>query len=349
MKAVKLPSGSYRVQVIDHYEYKNGKKVPVRVSFTHKSKKEALRRAAEFEATREGLTSALTVHDAIKRYIATKTAVLSPSTVTAYNSYLNNGIYAPIEAADVRYLKEQDVQLWVSWVSSRKSAKYTKNVYMLFAAAVKMCGGRDYNTLLPRIKKPEVYTPTDAELVALLDYIHDKKELFAAVMLAAFGSMRRSEICALTGEDFSGNKVRVNKAMVKETSGAWVIKGTKTSGSERAVVLPSFVVELIAPAHGRIVNCNPDALSNRFNRAVRFAKIPNRFTFHSLRHYYVSISHALQISEAYTMKVGGWATDSVMKRNYRSVLTDVEQREQNKLHAHFEEIAHEIAHESRFA
>ena len=349
MKAVKLPSGSYRVQVIDHYEYKDGKKKPVRVSFTHKDKKKALRMAAEYAETREGLTNALTVHDAIKRYIDSKTPVLSPSTVTAYRSLLNNGVYAPIEAADVRYLKAPDVQLWVSWLSSRRSAKYVKNAYALFSASVKMASGKEYNALLPRVKKPDVYTPTDAELVTLLDYLHkDKPETFAAVMLAVFGSMRRSEICALTGEDFSGNHVRVNKAMVKAPGGSWVIKGTKTAGSERVVTLPAFVVDLIGPGSGRVVNCNPDALSSRFNRAVKYSGMENRFTFHALRQYYVSISHALKISDAYTMKMGGWKTDNVMKRNYRAALSDVENREQKKLNKHFEQIAHEIAHERRF-
>ena len=35
------------------------------------------------------------------------------------------------------------------------------------------------------------------------------------------------------------------------------------------------------------------------------------------------------------MKMGGWQTDYVMKRNYRSTLTDVEKKEQAKLNKHF--------------
>lgn len=41
------------------------------------------------------------------------------------------------------------------------------------------------------------------------------------VLLAAFGPMRRGEICAFESSDISGNVVHVNKNMVKEEGGGW--------------------------------------------------------------------------------------------------------------------------------
>lgn len=337
--ARKLPSGSWRCQVVDHYEYRNGKKVPVRVSFTCEDpskygKEECERQAAEYRRTKRGFVSDLTVYDAVRKYIDSKTGVLSPSTISAYEKYLSNA-FTPIETQNIRKLKESDVQLWVSRFAKTHSPKYTKNVYMLFAPAVKQAGGKEYNITLPRNKKPRVYTPTDAEVKQLIDYIMDKPVLLSAVILAAFGSLRRSEICALRGEDFDGCKVTINKAIVRNKDGAWVEKGTKTDESERVVFLPSFCVDLINPHPGRIVPLNPDALSNRFNRAVRFARLENSFSLHSLRHYYVSIAHALSIPDAYIMKTGGWSTDNVMKRHYLSVLPDVEIKQKRKLDNHF--------------
>lgn len=341
--ARKLPSGSWRCQVVDHYEYKDGKKRPVRVSFTCSDsskygKTECERQALEYLRTKKGQAVSQTVHDAIRKYIDAKAGVLSPSTVAAYESYLRNGAFAPIADKNIRALRQSDVQAWVSWFARAHSAKYTKNVVRLLMPALKMAGGRDYDVTLPRIVKPDVYTPTDAELKQLLAHIADKPELLAAVLLAAFGSMRRSEICALTGEDFDGNRVRINKAIVRDKYGHWVTKSTKTTESDRIVVLPAFAVDLIAPHPGRIVSCNPDALSNRFNRAVRFAHIDHKFSIHALRHYYVSIAHALQVPDAYIMKSGGWRTDNVMKRNYLSTLSDVESREQEKLNNHFKNL-----------
>ena len=170
-------------------------------------------------------------------------------------------------------------------------------------------------------------------------------------MLAAFGSLRRSEICALETSDFRKNVLTVSKAMVRDPDGIWVTKQPKTPGSARTVVLPAFVADMIDfSVPGRIIKCNPDALSNRFKRAIRFSGISNHFTIHSLRHYYVSIAHLLQISEAYTMKMGGWKTDYVMKKNYRSTFSDEEQRAQEKLNNHFSELVHhDMHHEGRKA
>ena len=64
------------------------------------------------------------------------------------------------------------------------------------------------------------------------------------------------------------------------------------------------------------------------------------------------IAHALQIADQYTMKMGGWRTDNVMKRHYRQTLTDVEKQAQAKLDAHALKLikgsaGHETGHDSR--
>ena len=148
-------------------------------------------------------------------------------------------------------------------------------------------------------------------------------------MLAAFGSMRRSEICALKPSDFGDGTVTVQRAIVKKSNGKWVEKKTnKTVKSHRTVVLPPQVFAGIDLSNDPIISLNPDQLSKRFRKAVKHANMPQAFCLHALRHYYVSIAHVLGIPDAYVMKMGGWQTDYVMKRNYRSTLTDVEKKEQ---------------------
>ena len=155
-------------------------------------------------------------------------------------------------------------------------------------------------------------------------------------MLAAFGSMRRSEICALKPSDFGDGTVTVQRAIVKKSNGKWVEKKTnKTVKSHRTVVLPPQVIAGIDLSHDPIISLNPDQLSKRFRKAIKHANMPQAFCLHALRHYYVSIAHVLGIPDAYVMKMGGWQTDYVMKRNYRSTLTDVEKKEQAKLNKHF--------------
>lgn len=63
------------------------------------------------------------------------------------------------------------------------------------------------------------------------------------VLLAAFGPMRRSEICALEASDISRNIVHVNKNMVKDEAGGWIIKTPKSYAGDRYIDYPDFVAE----------------------------------------------------------------------------------------------------------
>lgn len=344
-KAKKLPSGSWNCKVFSHYEYRDGKKVMVKKSFTvddptPAGKKECERLAAVWAAQKKEGPWNIDVLTAIRKYITAKKGVLSPSTVSAYERYLDNGAFDPIGAVMIAKLTQEKVQTWVSGLADGRSPKYVKNIYMLFLPAVKMAGGPAFEITLPKPKPKEIYTPTDDDIARLIEYCRrpGHEELLTAVLLSAFGSLRRSEICALTPEDIHGNTVTVARAMVKSPDGTWVIKQPKTDTSARRVVIPSYVLQLIRTDGPRLVNCNPDALSNRFNRAIKFSEMPARFSIHALRHYYVSAAHALNIADAYTMKMGGWRTDHVMKRHYRATLSDVEQREQDKLNAHALEV-----------
>jgi hypothetical protein len=328
----------WRCLVFSHYEYKDGKKIRKYKSFTADSKKEAERLAAVWEYDQTQSAGKLSVHDAIDQYINIKESALSPSTVTGYRSYLKTGKYEPLEDLDVSEVTQRGLQLWVAFMLEEEySAKYIQNCYGLLRPALTMAGIGSIPVTLPMVIMPDIYVPTDKELKKLLAYL-DKEdpEVKTAAILAAFGSMRRSEICALKPSDFSGNTVAVRRAIVKNSSGSWVEKKTnKTVTSHRTVALPPQIVSGIDLSHDPIISLNPDQLSKRFRKAVKHAGMPQAFCLHALRHYYVSIAHVLGIPDAYVMKMGGWKTDYIMKRNYRSTLTDVEKKEQAKLNKHF--------------
>ena len=331
----------WRCLVFSHYEYKDGKKIRKYKSFTADSKKEAERLAAVWEYDQAQNAGKLSVHDAIEQYIDVKETALSPSTVTGYRSYLKTGKFYSLEDMDVSEVDQRGLQLWVAFMLEEEySAKYIQNCYGLLRPALTMAGVGSIPVTLPMVIMPEIYVPTDKELKKLLAYL-DKEdpEVKTAAMLAAFGSMRRSEICALKPSDFGDGTVTVQRAIVKKSNGKWVEKKTnKTVKSHRTVVLPPQVIAGIDLSHDPIISLNPDQLSKRFRKAVKHADMPQAFCLHALRHYYVSIAHVLGIPDAYVMKMGGWQTDYVMKRNYRSTLTDVEKKEQAKLNKHFSKI-----------
>jgi len=333
-KAKKLKSGSWHCIV---YAGKDETGKRIYKSFTvrdptKKGKKECERLAAEWSAAHQDVPSGqMTVQDAVRRYIDIKAKVLSPSTIRGYELYLKRRI-RPMKDKKIEDLTQTEVQQWINGLSEDCTPKYIKNVYGLLAAALAYYGARRYDVTFPSTAPRPTYTPCDDDIRLLLDHIRDRPQLLSCVLLAAFGSMRRGEICALQPQDMDGDRIRVCKSMVRDIDGYWHTRPmAKTDESNRTVILPPQVTDMVILP----VRLHPEQVSNRFRRAMRSCGCERRFRFHDLRHYYVSIAHALGIPDAYVMQMGGWRTDHVMHRVYRDTLPDVMAKEQDKLTQHF--------------
>jgi integrase len=139
------------------------------------------------------------------------------------------------------------------------------------------------------------------------------------IMLAAFGPMRRGEICALDTDHIKGNIVIVALNMVMIKSGEYVIKQPKSYAGYRNIEYPRFVADKWKGLNGRVTNLDPDQLSYRFRALLKKSGLPY-FRFPDLRHYCASIQHALGVPDAYIMARGGWGSDGVLKNVYRHAM-----------------------------
>lgn len=337
-KKNELPSGNIRIQVYDYTDTAGKKHYK---SFTAPTKQEARYLAAQWKAGKaEKRSGRITLFDAVSRYIDAKAGVLSPSTIRGYVRMQNN----QLKEIGELYLDELDstnVQIWISDLSKKLSPKTVRNVYGLFSATVDMFApDLHLKVTLPEKKRPELYCPSDDDLKQLLSVIAGT-ELEIAVLLAAFGPMRRGEICALEASDIKGNKVSVTKSMVPGPDRQWHIKQPKTYSSYRVIEYPEFVIQKIKGRTGRIIKLDPDGVSNRFKVAIRKAGLPH-FRFHDLRHYAASIMHAIGVPDQYILQRGGWASDNVMKSVYRNAIDIETVRQNKKINEHFDKIACDI-------
>lgn len=342
-KAKKLPSGSWRCQVYD-YTDETGKRHYE--SFTADSKKEAEYLAAAFSATKNKAKRPenMTLNDAIDKYIAIKEGVLSPTTIRTYRSSQRTHC-AAIGDISIRDISNTDIQSWVSDLSKRMQPKTVRNSYGLVVSALEMFNPELHLKItLPQKKESNFYTPSDDDIKKLLERVSGS-EIEIAVLLAAFGTLRRGEICALTDKDIRGNCISVNKAMVRNIQNEWIIKEPKTFSSNRTIELPDFVIKRLSKIEGNIVKMHPDALSESFRRAIRTAGVPV-FRFHDIRHYSASILHALGVPDQYIMQRGGWSSDYVMKHVYRNVIDMESARQTQKIIEHFNGMQHEMQHEN---
>lgn len=336
-KKNQLPSGKFRIQVYD-YTDDNGKKHYK--SFTAESKKLAQLAAAEWKANKDKpvpVVNALTVNEAAKRYMDVKKGVLSPSTMRGYQSIIKNYLNGILGEIRLTELDNTAIQIWVSDLAVKVSPKTVRNAFGLLSASLEMFAP-DFRlkVTLPAKKKTDLYCPSDDDVKKLLAHIKGT-ELEIAVLLAAFGPLRRGEICALTSDDITGNTISVNKSMVQGPDKEWYVKQPKTYGSYREIEFPPFVIERICGINGRIIKATPAQITSRFIRAVNATKLPH-FRFHDLRHYAASIMHAIGVPDQYILQRGGWASDNVMKTVYRNVI-DLEAVKQNrKINEHFKQL-----------
>lgn len=338
-KAKKLPSGSWRVQVFDYKDVDGRRHYK---SFTTPTKREAEFEAAQWAASGKSNAAIedISLYAAITRYIDAKQGVLSPSTIRGYEGMQRN-YFKEIGRTSLKSLDNTTLQIWISDLSKHLSPKTVRNVHGLLASVLDMfVPDFHLKTTLPAKEKPDLYTPSDEDIKHLLEHVSGR-ELEIAILLAAFGPMRRGEICALTADDIHGNIIDVNKSMVQGPDGLWHIKQPKTYSSYRRIEYPEFVIEKMNGIQGRIVKATPAQITNRFGRAITFSRLPH-FRFHDLRHYAASIMHAIGVPDQYILQRGGWASDNVMKTVYRNVI-DLETTKQNKkILNHFDEMQRDM-------
>lgn len=343
--AKKLPSGSWRCLVYDYSELvydtngnpvfdKNGhqKKKRIYKSFTcddpsPKGKRRAEKDAAAWAAEKETLkkpnseeTKSISLGECLDAYIENRSAVLSPGTIREYKRSRKNDLQE-LMSISIYDLTREEIQIAINKAAVKHSPKSVRNMHGLLSAVLKTYRP-DFalNTKLPQKKRPDIYIPTDKDIQQLLQYLQNN-EMEIPVLLAAFGPMRRGEICDLTYENISGNVIHVKSAMVLDQNNEWVSKPPKTYTSDRFIEFPDFIINKIGTGTGRIVHMTPNALSSRFSHILKNAGIPH-FRFHDLRHYCASIQHALGIPDVNIMQRGGWASDTTLKNVYRHVMND---------------------------
>ncbi len=355
--AKKLPSGSWRCQVLSHteeYTKPDGTigKRKIRKSFTcddptKRGKRICEQMATEWAASKEQnsiASKSLKFGEALEDYISSRENILSPCTIIDYRGIQRNYIPSLMEIK-IDDITQDDIQKAINLEAVKLSPKTVRNIHGLISAVLRVYRpSMALNTALPKKKRVELYIPSDAEVKILMNAVQGT-ELEIPVLLAAFGPMRRGEICALEHSDINGNVIHVCKNMVRTVDNQWIIKTPKSFAGDRYIDFPDDVIRKLPSRPGRVVSLNPGQLTDKFEKCLKKCNLPH-FRFHDLRHYSASILHALGIPDVYIMQRGGWGNDGTLKAVYRHALSDKAQ-EMNKLaNEHFEDLLSDGSHES---
>lgn len=324
MKIEILPSGTYRARV---YIGKDESGKAIYKSITDPDRYRLKEKIAELEAKKARGSirknrRPVTIGDAVAGYISQRKAVLSPATIRGYLT-IQRTLETEYRAISESRCELADIQGMISDMARcGKSPKTIRNTASLIRSAAAAYEHEIGALALPQRKKADYHIPTEDEIRRLLVQVNGTP-LDVAVHLGICG-LRRSEICGINGDDVIGkNKLHIQRAMVKNPDGGWIIKGTKTYNSDRIITIPEEVAAKIK-SDGVAYRSVPTALSDNFAHAVKRAGLPH-FRFHDLRHFFASYAHnILKLSDKQIQQLGGWKSNYTLQSVYEHSMHDSE-------------------------
>lgn len=336
--ARKTPSGMWRIRCLSHTDENKKKHY---VSFTEPTKALAEQKAAAFNRKKKLLKRHdLTCSEAITQYILDLPSDISPSTLRGYYAIQKRIEQYPIASVRINAVDDDELQLFINSLHHTASAKTVVNTFSLLMSSISKYTDMKYHVKLPKVHRPPKTSPSDADVRYLIESACP--ELQKAICLAAFGSLRRGEVSALTYRDVDRDKhtVTIHSDIVRDPDGKWIHKDhPKTDASYRTVELPEEIIDFLGVGQldDYVVDLkNPSCITDRFETLKKRLEIDIRF--HDLRGYCASIMAALGISDTYAQRRGGWSSTDVLKSVYQNVMSDQDKMFTNRLNQHFSDM-----------
>ena len=294
------------------------------------TKKECLQLALELEAKHKKMGGAyvsLTVGEALARYVESKKGTLSPKTYREY-SHTYPLTFPELHDIPINDLTQEQVQIAVSAEAAKHQPKTVRNKHGLLSAALRMFRP-DFtlHTTLPQKIKKDIVIPEEKDIIALLNETRGT-EMELPFMLAAIGGMRESEICGLKWEcvDFEKRTVSIKNALVYDVDNNLVLKGTKTTASDRKMHMTDILYQAFLrnrdSSQTFITQLTPPQIYERYKKLLQKCCPGKDYTFHQLRHYACSSLIALGIPNKYIADYLGHETEEMVNRVYGHIIAD---------------------------
>lgn len=334
-KATKKPNGTWLIQVMI-----DGK----RTGKVFDTEKEAIAWAAAVKASGERITQNplnIVLADAYNRYISSKEAVLSPSTVMGYNKFKRN-TFQGIMQTKLKDLTQDRIQREVNrMIREGKAPKYIRNAHGLLSVILKEYRpDLQLHTMLPQKEKKEIQIPTEEEIQQIVSAAKGTSSELS-VALAVWMGLRASEISGLTWDSISGDTMTIKQARVRGDNGHLHVKSPKSYSGYRTLHIPPEIKELINQqphTSDYIIDIAPHAIYNRFKRLCEKNGI-KQYRFHDLRHYNASVMIASGMPMKYITERLGHSSDLMVRQVYGHIMQSkkdeaaemLEQQLRNKL------------------
>ena len=263
-----------------------------------------------------------TLGQAVDKYIADRSSVLSPSTVRGYKT-IRRSRFQSLMDISLSDISPDKWQRTVNLEAQKCSAKTLKNAWGFLASVLSDAGAPVPKVKLPQVVPNERPFLEPEEIRPFITAVHGTPVEIPALL--ALHSLRRSEIMALKWEniDLEKRTIRVSGAAVfNEDNVLKQKKENKNKSSARTV--PILMDELHAALSaakkdsGLVMTCNPNTIWAQINRICEKNSLP-QVGVHGLRHSFVSLAYHLGVPEKIVMELGGWSDYQTMRKIYTHI------------------------------
>lgn len=313
-KAIKLPSGNWRVQAHSHGQTK---------SFTATTKRGAEMAALEWQSQRkEDFSADKTLAAAAEEYIAQRKNIISPVTLQTYKGYIRRYL-KDLQCIPISEITQKSLQMSYNELAGKLSAKTLKSVYGFYNSVFK-ANGIEFSITLPKIYKKSYNTP-NKEMGAKILECAKGSNVELPVNLALKCGLRISEISGLKWSAVHDNYIIIDNVLVAFGAGTYEKKPKSSAGNRKIPITPEIkaLIDKQPKTSEYVVPLNPNAIRARFNKLLQKNDLPH-IKFHELRHAFASNMALLGIPEAYAKSIGGWDTGAVLHGIYEQIFFEQE-------------------------
>lgn len=344
--AKQLPNGNWKIQIYLGVDKRTGK--PINKYITAATKKEAEKKALECRIgweleknKREHPVQYLTVQEAMEEYLAIKSNILSPSTLSGYRGIIRC-YFTDIKQLHLEDLTNTIIQSSINTIAATKSAKTVYNASGFLSAVLgHFYPDFHYKVTLPKRKHIPKNLPTAEEIIAAVR----GSNVELAVLLSLWLSLRMSETRGLKKADITKDgHIIISRVRLYVDSQNIVKEIAKTERSNRKLRVPDYILKLmkaIPDEQEFLVPEVPSTIENRFYRQLEKAGIPF-MRFHDLRHANASTMTALGVADIYQQERGGWSSTNILKSVYQHTFSAQRKIEDEKIDSYFNDIIGKI-------
>lgn len=286
-----------------------------------------------------------TLGQAIDEYIESKDAILSPTTIKEYKMIrrirfqeLMNVKITEINSVILQKAINYEVK-YGGIKNDGLSPKSIKNATTLIVTVINFFyPDKRIKVTLPQAQKKEYATPDGEELTKIFKAA-EGTDIEIPILLAAWLSLRASEICGLKWSDIKDNYIDINEAKVY-AEGKHISKAPKTESSKRKIPLPIYIKNKLERAEKSgtyLTDLSGKDISYRFRKLLERNNLKH-CRFHDLRHANASIMLQLGIPDKYAQERGGWASNTILKSVYQQTFNSESIKVAERIDNYFESL-----------